>query len=133
MAAVVDAHQRCERCGSAQGTRASFPDPQPHLAPIPMRIRAPQRTARKWIDSVAGGGPDYGEASGPIKPLTKRDLQDRWAQHTQHCTACLAAMGQLRARAAAARAAAATMFAGLCAVLGTFGGSWAAAPLRGLR
>ncbi|KIY99872.1 Rieske (2Fe-2S) domain protein [Monoraphidium neglectum] len=76
---------------------------------------------RKWIDSKAGGGPDYGPAAGPIKPLSKRDLQDRWAQHTQHCVTCLAAMAAVRRRAQVAKAAATVLFAGLCAALGTFG------------
>jgi hypothetical protein len=110
--------------------------PPPHLLIRNTHILHTLNPARKWIDSKAGGGPDYGPAAGPIKPLSKRDLQDRWAQHTQHCVTCLAAMAAVRRRAQVAKAAATVLFAGLCAALGTFGGEWATPPLaccRGVR
>jgi hypothetical protein len=97
------------------------PTPPPPLLPP---------SARKWIDTRAGGGPDYGPGAGPIAPQTKRQLQDRWAQHTASCTVCLAAMAAAQRRAAAARFAAAALFAGLCAVLGTYGGARARARVR---
>jgi hypothetical protein len=84
--------------------------------------RAPARAeARRWIDSEAGGGPDYGGADAALPELPKRAVNDRWAQHTSDCTRCAAAAAGLRRGAAAAWATAAALFAAECALLGTFG------------
>lgn len=77
--------------------------------------------ARRWIDTQGGGGPPYAPGADPLLPLPKRALQDRWAQHTRHCTACQEGAKQLERRARSGKAAAAALFVALCALLGTYG------------
>lgn len=53
---------------------------------------------RRWLDEFAGGGPRYAHstASGheaPLPaaaslPLTRRQILDRYEQHTRHCPSC---------------------------------------------
>ena len=52
---------------------------------------------RRWLADKAGGGPDYA-ANGQVRDpdpfrnslgkLRRRELLDRYSQHTQHCAAC---------------------------------------------
>ncbi len=93
----------------------------------------PKHTARRWIDTQAGGGPTYAPGADPLLPLTKADLQDRWNQHTKHCLPCQTALAAIEKKAANAKVVAAVCFAALCALLGAVGpqaiaaGGWPAA------
>lgn len=77
--------------------------------------RRPQtRAVRTWIDSKTGGGPSYGPgAEPPAQQLTRRQVNDRWWQHTRECTACQAAVEGLKRRAALLAAAAVALVAAL--------------------
>lgn len=55
---------------------------------------------RRWLDDFAGGGPAYGPPSAhkgrqaqqlspsAEQPLSRRDILDRYEQHTRHCPSC---------------------------------------------
>ena len=50
---------------------------------------------RRWLAQKAGGGPQYangGAVGDPFRDslgkLRRRELLDRYSQHTQHCAAC---------------------------------------------
>ncbi|KAI8468797.1 MAG: hypothetical protein J3K34DRAFT_515066 [Monoraphidium minutum] len=87
--------------------------------------------ARRWIQGVGGGGPDYGGQAAPLPELTKRQVNDRWAQHTAECTHCTAAAALLRRRVAFFRAAAAALSGLLWGLLGALAAAGAAPPPAG--
>ena len=50
---------------------------------------------RRWLTQKAGGGPEYaagGAVGDPYRnslgKLQRRELLDRYSQHTQHCATC---------------------------------------------
>ena len=49
---------------------------------------------RKWLATAAGGGPQYAGADAPeawrngLGQLRRRELLDRYSQHTQNCASC---------------------------------------------
>mgnify|MGYP001808028719 FL=1 len=81
-------------------------------------VCAPQPAApsavRAWIDKRAGGGPSYGPTTDPPpQQLTRRQINDRWNQHTHECTACQAALAGLKRQAMAFAAVAFALVAAL--------------------
>ena len=49
---------------------------------------------RKWLATAAGGGPQYAGAGAPeawrngLGQLRRRELLDRYSQHTHNCASC---------------------------------------------
>ncbi|KAI3433934.1 hypothetical protein D9Q98_003736 [Chlorella vulgaris] len=65
---------------------------------------------RRWLDDYAGGGPDYYQATGGLpagstsdsagassRPLSRREVLDRYEQHTKNCPSCRRALGVVQA------------------------------------
>ncbi|KIZ05011.1 hypothetical protein MNEG_2947 [Monoraphidium neglectum] len=75
---------------------------------------------RAWIDKV--GGPKWDDrADPPAQRLTRRQINDRWGQHSRECTACQAAVANLRRQAAAFAGAAAALVAALAGAAASAG------------
>ena len=59
---------------------------------------------RRWLDECAGGGPRYADTPAPAHeapppavaplPLTRRQILDRYEQHTRHCPSCRRVSGR---------------------------------------
>jgi hypothetical protein len=98
--------------------------------------------ARRWIDTIGGGGPPYdawkaqqvaalsiGSASSraPVQATglnlpSRREMMDRYSQHTQHCPTCLKGLEGLEKAVATLPYVGAALLVGLCALLGSAGG-----------
>ncbi|KAI8475816.1 MAG: hypothetical protein J3K34DRAFT_516994 [Monoraphidium minutum] len=84
---------------------------------------------RGWVDK-AGGGPAYPASADPPAPRpARRQVNDRWAQHTRECTACRAAAEGFRRRAALLAGAALAAAAAAAGALAGAGARRAAAAL----
>ncbi|KAL4425624.1 hypothetical protein ABPG75_009640 [Micractinium tetrahymenae] len=80
---------------------------------------------RRWLDELAGGGPEYpgrwaSAATQPLiaaagssqgRALSRREILDRYEQHTRHCPSCRRALATVQATRQALQLAAATGFA----------------------
>jgi hypothetical protein len=96
------------------------------LAPLPQPCSSLRShhaclpAVRAWIDKV--GGPKWDDrADPPAQRLTRRQINDRWGQHSRECTACQAAVANLRRQAAAFAGAAAALVAALAGAAASAG------------
>lgn len=67
----------------------------PHALTSSFKLRRGVVAWRRWLMQKAGGGPEYAEGGAVGDPfrdslgkLRRRELLDRFSQHTQHCAAC---------------------------------------------
>lgn len=86
---------------------------------LPAQCDSMVAATRRWVDQVGAGGPFVDQAL-PAE-VSKRQILDRWSQHTSKCALCQGALKQAEQLAGLIQAAQAALALLLCAQAGALG------------